>query len=167
MEPEISVRPANAADIEAIILLSRVLALHVEDPDPGDDPGAILEAYFLAEPWGECLVAEIGSGIVGFIGLCRYFDAGTRLRSLCITDLAVLPDARRRGVGRALLEAARQRALRLGAEAILFEVWKGNHSALRFYKRMGADILNDRHLMCLPISDYATRLISAAAGPSG
>ena len=54
-----------------------------------------------------------------------------------ILTIGVLPDGRRRGQGAALLDAARRRAARHGAEALYLEVAADNGPALALYRRGG------------------------------
>ncbi|MCB9651072.1 MAG: ribosomal protein S18-alanine N-acetyltransferase [Deltaproteobacteria bacterium] len=51
--------------------------------------------------------------------------------------IAVRPEARRSGAGRALFEAARRQAVAEGAEAMFLEVAANNHAALAFYAALG------------------------------
>lgn len=54
-----------------------------------------------------------------------------------VLTLAVSPSARRRGVGRALLEAALARAAEDGVELVFLEVAADNRAALALYDRAG------------------------------
>ena len=80
-----------------------------------------------------CLLAEAGEGAEpsGVIGCeCRNGEAG-------ILFLLVAPDARRRGIGRALLERALAMAVLRGAEAATLEVRAGHTAALSLYESEG------------------------------
>jgi ribosomal protein S18 acetylase RimI-like enzyme len=56
---------------------------------------------------------------------------------LNVHDLAVLPDWRGQGVGRALLEAAETEAVRRDCCKLTLEVQEDNHRARRLYERFG------------------------------
>ncbi|MDP7573186.1 MAG: GNAT family N-acetyltransferase, partial [Myxococcota bacterium] len=56
---------------------------------------------------------------------------------LNIHDLAVLPEWRGRGVGRALLAAAEDRARQRGCCKLTLEVQDSNRRALQLYERFG------------------------------
>jgi ribosomal protein S18 acetylase RimI-like enzyme len=58
-------------------------------------------------------------------------------RTAEIETLAVLPEHRGRGVGKALLDAARGMARERGATHATLSVVAGNEDALRFYEREG------------------------------
>ncbi len=54
-----------------------------------------------------------------------------------IHDLAVLPEFRGQGVGRALLQAVDRKALELGCGKVTLEVQENNQRARRLYKQAG------------------------------
>ncbi len=56
-------------------------------------------------------------------------------------DIRVAPNSRRRGIGRALLEDARESARARGFVALLVETQNVNVGACRFYQRAGADLV--------------------------
>jgi len=71
------------------------------------------------------------SGILGFI------VAETRRRTGHIITIDVIEEARRSGVGSALLHAAEEQLLRAGARAVALETPVNNAAAIRFYKQKG------------------------------
>ena len=76
-------------------------------------------------------VAMSGERLVGFIVAARVLE-------VCeIESIVVAGDARREGVGRALLEAISNWAATGGAERLQLEVRAGNLNAIRFYERAG------------------------------
>lgn len=54
-----------------------------------------------------------------------------------VTALAVRPDARRRGIARALMQEAESTALSWGYDEAYLEVTEGNERARKFYERIG------------------------------
>ncbi len=132
------VREATIDDVAQIVSLARMLALAVSDPDPGEDIGDLIEAAFGAERWSYLLVAEQGAALVGFAAYSRRFETHRRARSLWLSDLAVAPGHRGQGTGRALLAALQEKALELGAERIVFDLWVENDAARSFYEALGA-----------------------------
>jgi ribosomal protein S18 acetylase RimI-like enzyme len=105
------------------------------------DPAAV-RAYFqdwLADP--DSTLFLTGDPAVGYAA-CRLqvrepspFSPG--IRRLMVDHIAVAPDARRQGHGRALLEAARQLAREQLAEEILLDTWEANHEAHAFFRAAG------------------------------
>lgn len=132
------VRRALPADLVVIAELSRELARHVNDPDPGADASLLIDCGFGPDPWFECLVAEDQNRIVGFALFCRIFEAHTRTKRLWLGDLYVAANRRRDGVGNALLAAIRARAIELGCAAIDFELAHENDAARGFYEAVDA-----------------------------
>ncbi|CAN1555754.1 RimI Acetyltransferases [Paracoccaceae bacterium] len=59
------------------------------------------------------------------------------VRRLLIDHVAVAPEARRHGHGRALLQAARDLARELAVDEILLDTWEANHEAHAFFRAMG------------------------------
>ena len=77
------------------------------------------------------LVAECGGKIVGFAGAWIILDESH------MTNIAVLPEWRGRGIGRRLMEALLQYASNLGAAYMTLEVRAGNEKAQALYKSLG------------------------------
>jgi [ribosomal protein S18]-alanine N-acetyltransferase len=54
-----------------------------------------------------------------------------------IANVAVHPDFWRQGIGRALVQAALEKAAELGFERVMLEVRESNHAAQRLYRAFG------------------------------
>ncbi|HLH95129.1 MAG TPA: GNAT family N-acetyltransferase [Xanthobacteraceae bacterium] len=145
------IRQASPDDMSAIVDLSRELAAHVEDPDPGSDMSLLLNYGFGTDRWFDCLVAEDDGRVVGFALFCRRFEAHTREKRLWLGDLCVAGDRRGRGIGRALVTAVQTHAAELGCAAVDLEIARGNHTARVFYERLGAVISDAIELWRLPV----------------
>jgi ribosomal protein S18 acetylase RimI-like enzyme len=77
------------------------------------------------------LVALSGETIVGSVFCARKDEA------LYLTRLAVLPSWRRRGVGRALMQAAEEEARRVGARRLTLRVRKTLPANLGYFRALG------------------------------
>lgn len=132
------IRQASPADMAAVGELSRQLAAHVNDPDPGVDSSLLLQCGFGPQRWFECLVAEEGNRIVGFAAFCRRSEALTREKRLWLGDLCIAQGRRRNGLGRALIAAVKARAVELGCTAIDLELARSNQIARAFYHSLHA-----------------------------
>lgn len=84
------------------------------------------------------LVARLGDRVIGYAGMWVLLDEAH------ITNLAVHPDYRRRGVGRRLLAALERLAARLGARRMTLEVRPSNAAALHLYRRSGFEVRGRR-----------------------
>lgn len=102
---------------------------------------AKLHAACFEEAWQPHLMRRILSGS-GAFGLCARYDSRVAGFVLCrsaafegeILSLAVAPKLRRKGVGRALLEAAIEEAGTLGIESFFLEVAEDNEAARSLYE---------------------------------
>ncbi|HEX6290187.1 MAG TPA: GNAT family N-acetyltransferase [Herpetosiphonaceae bacterium] len=81
-------------------------------------------------------VAFGGAAAVGFTQLYPTFSSVVLRRLWILNDLFVAPEARRRGVARALLEHARQFAVQTDAKGLVLETAVDN-PAQRLYEALG------------------------------
>lgn len=88
-------------------------------------------AFYLRRPGSFTLVAETETGIIGFV------VAETRRKTGHIITIDVVKEARRTGVGSALLQAAEEELHRAGAAAVALETPVNNAAAIHFYKKEG------------------------------
>ncbi len=108
-------------------------------PESWDRRQAAYETW-LAEPDAFVLLAELGGEAVGY-ALVRIVDGfhsfGTEERIGSVETLSVLPEARGRGVGSALVDAVERELAEVGVGRLKLAVVEGNEEALRFYSRRG------------------------------
>ena len=89
-------------------------------------------AFYMRRPGSFTLVAESDGGdILGFI------VAETRRKTGHIITIDVVADARRTGLGSALLLSAEEQLLQAGAALVELETPVNNEGAIRFYKQKG------------------------------
>ncbi|HHV58014.1 MAG TPA: ribosomal protein S18-alanine N-acetyltransferase [Firmicutes bacterium] len=84
------------------------------------------------------LVAKAGDRVVGYGGMWILVDEAH------VTNIAVHPDWRRRGVGETLLKRLLAEAKEHGADRMTLEVRKSNWSARRLYEKLGFVVLGCR-----------------------
>ena len=109
---------------------------------------AELERLCFSSPWSEKALEEelenenavflVSEDVSGYVGC--HFVCGDG----AMTNLAVHPDHRRKGIAKALLTALEDEGRKLGAEAISLEVRKSNLSAIRLYEQMGYKTVGER-----------------------
>ncbi len=87
--------------------------------------------WFLRLPGAECLVAEAGAEITGFILTERDETLGH------IITLDVLEPSRRRGIGSALLAEIERRLAAQGAQQVELETATNNDPAVAFWQKHG------------------------------
>ena len=121
-------------------------------------------AHLANTPGPLLLVAEVeveaASKVAGFAAFHQVLDAAD------LRNLAVLPEYRRRGVARALLEAACHRLQQAGTKRLFLEVRVSNEPALSLYHSLGfalhsrrknyyRDPDEDAYVLCLELSPPA------------
>jgi GNAT superfamily N-acetyltransferase len=111
---------------------------------PGDEAAAAGVARLLDDEETEFLLAAADEA--GAVGVCQlryrygiWYDAP----DCWLEDLFVLQDARRLGVGRALADAALERARERGCRRIQLDVNEANPEALALYSSLGFDPVQD------------------------
>jgi len=111
---------------------------------PADaDALAALHAAAFEAPWSAAAIAQVLSG-PGAFGLLASDGAPLGMilaRAIAgeaeILTIAVAPAARRRGLGRILVDAARALAVQAGAETLFLEVAVDNAAAIALYTAAG------------------------------
>jgi ribosomal-protein-alanine N-acetyltransferase len=94
--------------------------------------------WYLAEPGAECIVAESGGAVAGFVLTARSGAEGH------IITLDVLEPFRRQRIGTALLEAAERGLSAHGVSKVYLEMATTNAAAVAFWQKHGyrtADVL--------------------------
>jgi [ribosomal protein S18]-alanine N-acetyltransferase len=99
-------------------------------------------AFYMRRPGSFTLVAEGNRAEVSGNGsspaaILGFIVAETRRKSGHIITIDVVAEARRTGVGSALLRAAEEQLLRAGAVTVALETPVNNEAAIRFYKQKG------------------------------
>jgi ribosomal-protein-alanine N-acetyltransferase len=130
VSPGVVLRQARAADLAALAELEALCSVHPWTP------AQIAEELNVDAP-GEVLVLEAAPGPDGRSRLYAYCAFRVVLDEAHVMNLAVAPDARRRGLGRRLLAFALGRAARAGARAAFLELRAGNQAALSLYRSLG------------------------------
>jgi len=127
-EVPITVRRMRAADLEAVEAIDR-------QSFPLPWPPGSYRVELDSKPHARCWVAEAGGRVVAVLVGWLVVD------EYQIATLAVHPDDRRRGAGKALLGAAIEAAAAEGAVRFTLEVRAGNSAALALYHAFGFRIV--------------------------
>lgn len=144
MDSDITIRPAVPGDVPDIWELIRELAEYekLEHQIEGDR-AALREHLFGERPYIEALVAERAGQVDGYALFFYNYSTFLTRPGLYLEDLYVRPQARGRGLGRALLVHLGALALARGAGRFEWTVLDWNESAIRFYESLGAEVLPD------------------------
>lgn len=132
----IAVRPATAADLDALAALFDDYRVFYEQPTDLSRARAFVGERLDA---GDTvlLVADEGGSLVGFTHLFPSFTSVGAQRLWILNDLFVAPDARRRGVAEALMQAAEAHGRATGAVRLVLQTATDNAPAQALYRRLG------------------------------
>jgi GNAT superfamily N-acetyltransferase len=137
---QVNVRAAEPGDGPAFLALVRALADFEKLPGPTEEAGArLLEDAFGARPRYRLFVGELDGAVVAYAVAFETYSTFLARPTLFLEDLFVHPDARRRGVARAMMTHLLAEAKRAGCGRFEWMVLDWNAPALRFYEELGAE----------------------------
>ncbi|QIS75779.1 GNAT family N-acetyltransferase [Streptomyces sp. DSM 40868] len=130
------IRTAEAHDEEELALLDRAVwsTLHAVMPRPVPPYPPFFDDRHRPEDF---LVAEDGGRLLGYVRLAHPTPLASNAHVLQIQGFAVAGEARGRGVGRALIRAAVDRARERGARRLTLRVLGHNTPARSLYASEG------------------------------
>ncbi len=136
---ELVIRAATLADVPVILDLIRGLAEYERQPDQVLANEALLrESLFCEKPDAEVILACKGTVPVGFAVFFHNYSTWWGRRGLYLEDLFVRPDARGKGIGKALLKTLARIAKDRGCARMEWSVLDWNQPAIDFYRSLGA-----------------------------
>lgn len=158
------IRPATEADVPLILRFIRELAeyerlLH----EVVATEARLRETLFGARPAAEVVIAEADGEPLGFALFFHNYSTFLAQPGIYLEDLYVRPEARGRGVGRALLAHLARLARERGCGRLEWWVLDWNESALRFYRSLGARPMDEWTVQRLTDADL-DRLADEATG---
>lgn len=125
----------------------------IREMNEDDLPGVLrLEMVSFPAPWSEWMFrAQLGAGdiainlvLVDGEEIIGYSTALTAHKEIHLLSIAVLPDRRRLGFGRALLDEVIERGMSRGGTRIFLEVREENTGAMAFYSGVGFQVIGKR-----------------------
>ncbi len=157
-EPRLHIRQGVLEDLNTLAsLFDAYRTFYEQPPDPVLARAFIHERLALRE--SVIFLAEYRAGdkvdAVGFMQLYPGFSSVAACRLWILNDLFVTPQARNRGVGRALLERARRHARDTGAGRVSLSTAADNAHAQGLYESFGFERDTDFHY-ALPVADPST-----------
>jgi GNAT superfamily N-acetyltransferase len=140
-----TLRAAVPADVPEVLALIRGLAEYEKLTEQCVITAEqVHEQLFGARPTAESWVAEAEHGkLVGFALFFTTFSTFLGKPGLHLEDLFVVPEARGKGVGRALMLRLARIAVERDYGRFEWNVLDWNAPAIRFYQQLGASILPD------------------------
>ena len=163
MSDSIHIRSAVAADVPLILGFIRELAeyeklAHQVVATEAD----IRNSLFGTRPAAECLIAELQGKPAGFAIFFHNFSTFLGKPGIYLEDLYVKPELRGKGVGRKLLARLAKLALSRGCGRFEWAVLDWNKPAIRFYRSIGARMLDDWRIN--RVTGEALEKLAAEAG---
>ncbi len=134
-----AIRGATELDVELVLDFVKRLAEYEKlSHEVVATPERVRAALFGARPYAECLIAEVEGQPVGFALFFHSFSTFVGLPGIYLEDLFVLPEARGRGVGKALLGRIAALAVERGCGRLEWAVLDWNEPAIAFYRSLGS-----------------------------
>jgi GNAT superfamily N-acetyltransferase len=138
------IRAAVAEDVDSLVEMIHELAEFERSPDSVEvDTDLLRTALFGPSPVVFAHVAEEDGELVGMAIWFLNFSTWTGHHGIYLEDLFVRPRARKSGVGRALVAELADIARRSEYRRIDWSVLDWNHSAIRFYRSIGAEPMDE------------------------
>ncbi|MEK9565613.1 MAG: GNAT family N-acetyltransferase [Flavobacteriaceae bacterium] len=139
----VTLRPAEKQDSEAILRLIQELAVFEKEPESVLLTVSDIERYgFGSSPLFQCLVAQVEQQV---IGMALYYQRFSTWKgpTYHLEDLIVTEAYKGKGIGTQLYTAFIQMAYESGVERIEWNVLDWNTPAVGFYEKSGATVLHD------------------------
>jgi GNAT superfamily N-acetyltransferase len=138
------IRRATAEDAGQILEFVRALAAFERAPDAVEatEEGLIRDG-FGPNPFFRCLIADYDGQPAGFALYFFNYSTWVGRPGIYVEDLFVLPEFRRKGIGRALLKQVAAIAVENGCQRLQWEVLDWNTPAIDFYRELGAEFLDE------------------------
>jgi GNAT superfamily N-acetyltransferase len=136
--------PASAEDLPIILRMIKGLAEYekLAAAVVATEDG-LRQALFGPRPYAEVLLGYLGSEPVGFALFFHTFSTFRGAPGLYLEDLFVDVPWRGRGFGRRLLAQVAATAVERGCHRLEWSVLDWNEPAIAFYRRAGAQLLDD------------------------
>jgi GNAT superfamily N-acetyltransferase len=140
----LNIRPAVPNDVPTLFDLIRALAEYEKLSHAVTGNAEILHEHLFGDrPYIEAILAEWEGQTAGFALFFSNYSTFLTRPGIYLEDLFVLPQYRRRGIGKALLRSVARLAVERDAGRLEWSVLDWNDPAISFYKDMGAAILHE------------------------
>jgi GNAT superfamily N-acetyltransferase len=160
----IRIAPATESDVPLILRLISALADYERlSHQVAATEGALRETLFGDKPAAEVVIAYVDNVPVGFALWFYNYSTFLARQGLYLEDLFVLPEWRGHGIGRRLLSHLASIAVERGCGRMEWSVLDWNESAIGFYRKLGATVMEDWRI-CRLTGETLAALGGHAAG---
>jgi GNAT superfamily N-acetyltransferase len=136
------IRFADVSDAATLLRFIQALADYEKMPHAVEvDEKTLAHQLGSDNPPFECLLAEEAGSAVGFALFFHTYSTWRGRRGIWLEDLFVLPEHRRRGIGKRLLERLVAIAEERRCARVEWSVLDWNAPAIDFYRSFGAKLL--------------------------
>ncbi|HVG04037.1 MAG TPA: GNAT family N-acetyltransferase [Burkholderiaceae bacterium] len=140
----VSIRVACERDVAILHALIRALAEYEKLAfQVIGTPEDLRRELFGTQPVIEAVVAWQDQSALGFALYFHNYSTFLARRGLYLEDLFVVPEARGRGIGKALIRHCARVAVERGCGRFEWSVLDWNQPAIEFYQSIGATLLPD------------------------
>jgi|SRR5215471_6389619 len=137
------IRDATVSDLPLLKELVQELAVYDCRPDGVIVTEAkLISDGFGAQPKFRALIAERGGKAAGYAFFYGFYSS-RKGPGIFLEDLFVREQFRGHGIGKSLLSRVAQIARQEGFFAVRWEVLDWNESAIKFYKSLGANLVDE------------------------
>ena len=144
----LAIRPATPADLPLIAELIRALADFEElSAEVRFDETVLGEKLFGPRPYAEVLIGEIDREALGFALFFHNFSTFEGRPGIYLEDLFVRPEARGKGLGKALFAGLARIAVERDCARLEWWVLDWNEPSIGFYRSLGARPMDEWTVM--------------------
>ena len=137
----IRIRSIRQGEGAVLLAMTRALAeSHGEEAHLTAAPDMLEAAFFAANPVAHCLIAEFDGTPAGCALWHRSFSSFRGREVMFLEDVSVLPEFRRKGIARALMQAVAREAVARGCPSVAWHMMDWNDGARKLYGEIGAEI---------------------------
>ena len=136
MQSDVEIHRATVADLDALVpLFDAYRQFYRQTSAPEQARQFLLDRFEHSQ--SIIFLALAGAAAIGFTQLYPSFSSAAMARIFILNDLFVTPEARRSGVGSALLQAAAEYGRHTGAVRLVLSTELSNTAAQSLYEKTG------------------------------
>jgi GNAT superfamily N-acetyltransferase len=139
---QVDLRAGTADDVPLLLSMFRAMAAF-EKLEVSATPESVRAALFGDAPAARTLLASVDGAVVAYAVYFFTFSTMLGKRGLWLEDLFVDPEFRGKGIGQALMAYLADVAIQNECGRFEWTVLDWNASAIEFYRRLGATMLDD------------------------
>ncbi|NJL63286.1 MAG: GNAT family N-acetyltransferase [Methylacidiphilales bacterium] len=148
LQSDVIIRSAKPEDCDTIFNLIQALAEYEKLSNAVIGDASTLKEHLFgsqtsSQRHAEVIMAEYKGQPVGFALFFHNYSTFLTKPGIYLEDIFVLSEYRRQGIGKLLLSQVAQIAVERDCGRLEWSVLDWNEPAQTFYRRMGADILNE------------------------